>query len=106
MKKKSLLSILISSIFCYSFMSSKVYSSNTVRGLSRTLLERLYSRSVKVDNKVAGIDWRNNRVFLKSNKEPLSEQELNRLKDRSYVPSNRQPTKLDPDKDIIYYENK
>jgi hypothetical protein len=55
---------------------------------------------------VAGIDWRNNRVFLKSNKEPLSEQELNRLKDRSYVPSKRQPTKLDPDKDIIYYENK
>jgi len=104
--KKSLLSLLIGSICCCSFMSNKVYSSNSAGGLSRSLLEKLYKRSVKVDNKITGIDWRHNRVFLKDDKEFLREKELSKLKDRSFVPSNKRPTKLDPDKDIIYYEEK
>ena len=104
--KKSLLSLLIGSICCCSFMSNKVYSSNSVGGLSRSLLEKLYKRSIKVDDKITGIDWRHNRVFLKNenDSESLGEKELNKLKGSSFVPSHKKVVKVDSEKELVYYE--
>lgn len=96
--------LLMSSFICSSLLSNECQCSNI---MSKKLIEVLHQRSKIVNRKVIDLDWKNSRVFLQDSfedRELLANQEINKLKSKSFIPPSRKVVKMDPDKDIIYYE--
>lgn len=99
--------LLISSFICSGLLSNE---GNGV--MTKEILQSLRQKSRMVQRTVVDIDWKGSRVFVqdkfedKTNCKLLDNKNLDELKKKSFTPPHRNVVKIDPDKDIIFYEKR
>ncbi|MBP6951013.1 MAG: hypothetical protein KBD36_00495 [Alphaproteobacteria bacterium] len=94
------------------FICSGLLSNEGNGMMTKEILESLRQKSRMVQRKVVDIDLESRKVFVqdkfedKTNSKILDNKDLDELKKKSFIPPHRNVVKIDPDKDIIFYEKR